>query len=543
MSHREIIEIMKGEKAAMDTLVKVMSKVLHKADVVGDRNAPSFSMGIDQIKEGYIAFKRRGVRIRFITEIVSSNISFCKELMQYVELKHLNNVKGNMAVSESEYVATAILAGEAKPVTQTIYSNVWTILDQNRYFFENLWNHSIPAKQKIREIEEGIECEFFDVIYDYSKAISILSDITNSIKGEIRALLPTEEHLITVNNKGIGETLVDFSKNNDVILKIIMSKDCKDFGFNQANQIENINILIGSELNNQLLIVSNGTFLRMSFKGNPINSNCVEDFFELAIYSNNKKSVDLFKFMFDLLGDERKINEDLEKSDKLQKNFIDIAAHELRTPIQTITGLSSLLQSKKPLIMEKQDEIIQIIGRNAERLEKLTENLLYKTKIESHGLELHKESFDIIEKVSRVVDDIKNQGVITNDVKIIVKQPDHPIIVNADKIRLYEVLVNLLNNSINFTTSGTITISISLDYESQSNTHVRIEISDTGTGISQEVLPNLFTPFIVGSFGVGLGLYICKKIVESHGGKIWAYNNKNMIGATFGLSLPLTEVV
>ena len=101
----------------------------------------------------------------------------------------------------------------------------------------------------------------------------------------------------------------------------------------------------------------------------------------------------------------------------------------------------------------------------------------------------------------------------------------------------------MLNNSINFTTSGTITISISLDYESQSNTHVRIEISDTGTGISQEVLPNLFTPFIVGSFGVGLGLYICKKIVESHGGKIWAYNNKNMIGATFGLSLPLTEVV
>ena len=101
-----------------------MFNVKKNADVCGDSLSPSFSMGVEQIKNGYIDFKKRAVKVRFITEITKENLSYCKELMQYVELRHINNIKGNMAISETEYVATAKLEGEAKPITQTIYSNV-----------------------------------------------------------------------------------------------------------------------------------------------------------------------------------------------------------------------------------------------------------------------------------------------------------------------------------------------------------------------------------------------------------------------------------
>lgn len=130
----EKTEIWDNEEKAMDGLSQVMSNVERCVDVCGDYLAPSFSMGVEQIKKGYIDFKKRRVKIRFITEITKDNIVYCKELMQYFEIRRIKDIKGNMAVSETEYVATAKIEREAKPVTQTIYSNVKAIIEQNKYF-------------------------------------------------------------------------------------------------------------------------------------------------------------------------------------------------------------------------------------------------------------------------------------------------------------------------------------------------------------------------------------------------------------------------
>ena len=166
-----------GVENAMGRLTEVMSRVGSRADVCGDSLSPSFSMGVEPIKKGYIDFKNRGVKIRFITEIKKDNIHYCKELMQFVdELRHMDGVKGNMAISESEYVATAVLQ-ESQPVTQTIYSNAKAILEQHRYFFENLWNKAVPAEQRIMEIGEGIEplktrvLEDKDTIFNHMKSV------------------------------------------------------------------------------------------------------------------------------------------------------------------------------------------------------------------------------------------------------------------------------------------------------------------------------------------------------------------------------------
>jgi len=152
----ETTEVLYGVENAMSRLTQAMSRVCNRADVCGDSLSPSFSMGVEPIKKGYIDFKQRGVKIRFITEITKDNIHYCKELMKFVEeLRHMDGVKGNMAVGETEYVATAVLQ-ESQPITQTIYSNAKAILEQHRYFFENLWNNAIPAEQRIKQIEEGI---------------------------------------------------------------------------------------------------------------------------------------------------------------------------------------------------------------------------------------------------------------------------------------------------------------------------------------------------------------------------------------------------
>ena len=151
---KEKTEVIDGEENAMKILLQAMSNVQREALVCADSNSPAFSMGVAPVKDGYKGFKRRGAIIRFITEITSENLQYVKELMNYANVRHMDNVKGNMAVSETEYVATATLEG-AKPVRQTIYSNAKPILEQQRYFFENLWAKAVHADQKIREIEEG----------------------------------------------------------------------------------------------------------------------------------------------------------------------------------------------------------------------------------------------------------------------------------------------------------------------------------------------------------------------------------------------------
>ena len=181
----EKTEIWYDEEKAMNGLAQVMSNVKNRADVCGDHLSPSFSIGVEQIKKGYIDFKRRRVKIRFITEITKENLFYCKELIQYVELRHITEVKGNMAVSETEYVATAKLEGEAKPVNQTIYSNVKAIIEQHKYFFENLWEKAIPYEQRIREIEEGIEpikTEVLENEEEISKRIIDLPKKSNDLR-------------------------------------------------------------------------------------------------------------------------------------------------------------------------------------------------------------------------------------------------------------------------------------------------------------------------------------------------------------------------
>jgi len=226
-------------------------------------------------------------------------------------------------------------------------------------------------------------------------------------------------------------------------------------------------------------------------------------------------------------------NEQLEAHEKMQREFINIAAHELRTPTQAILGYAELF-SMSP---EHKEEAIKAMTRNAHRLERLTNDILDVARIEGNLLRLGQEKFSIEEVISSAVEDSKRL-VANRNVKFVHEKGVSGLIVDADKGRVTQVITNLINNAVKFTNNGT--ISVRAD---QNGDEVLISVRDTGTGIDPEIMPRLFSKFASRSqSGTGLGLFISKSIVEAHGGRIWGYNNKNGQGATFSFSLPLVEI-
>jgi len=236
-------------------------------------------------------------------------------------------------------------------------------------------------------------------------------------------------------------------------------------------------------------------------------------------------------------------NEQLKKHQKLQEEFIDMAAHELRTPIQPILGLADVLHDR---VSDKYERgLLEVIVRNARRLQRFSSEILDVTKIEGSLLKLSKKQIDLNNKIENVISDIENGSdtEINGSKNKIVFQRKESITVFADKDRIYQVISNLISNALKHTDNGTVTINAYLSHSANNhNNHNKeaiVTISDTGRGIDSQVISKLFSKFATTSFtGTGLGLYISKGIIEAHGGRIWAENNSNGIGATFSFSLP-----
>jgi signal transduction histidine kinase len=265
-------------------------------------------------------------------------------------------------------------------------------------------------------------------------------------------------------------------------------------------------------------------------------------------------------------------NEQIKLHDNILTEFVNIAAHELRTPTQSILGYSELLQqmssddhNKKLVDDDQTNKALEAIVRNANRLERLAKDILDVTRIESHRLILQKVLFDLNQTIKDVVDDITSQIMMTRSsrnnsissgnnskgIKIIFKpRGKKGILVQADRQKIYQVIFNLLTNAVKFTKKE-IGGAISITADTSANKgEVIVMVKDTGSGIAAHILPRLFSKFTTDSSeGIGLGLYISKSIVEAHGGRIWAENNTNNDdnilnghdggGATFAFSLPM----
>ena len=699
----ETTEILRGVEDTTRAVVLFFTNA-NWVSVCADSLAPSVAMGVEPIKECYENLKSRQVKVRWITEITKDNLSYCRALMQYAELRHLDGIKGNFGVSDTAYIATATL-NKAQPVAELIYSTAKSVIEQNKNIFDTLWSKAIVAEDRIREIEEGVTrtqiravkdpreilqdtiglvrrskqysiCSVSDgLLYAHSYSFDAFKEILDLYRGGkhagIRWVTKIEDiedsrllevikafmqlgmqirHVTTIPpmsfsvsekemgvtvenmrggslnasaifssepaiveqfaaifeelwNRGINakerieeiesqtKTFIDIIENpaeiqkryqalvasatQQILLflptttayrreekigifesleeavarganirillptdKEIEEKIQQKIKLKKGIEIRKIKTSITTEARSKILIVDNSTYLMIELK-----DNSKETFVEAvgsAIISNSKSTILSYVTMFDSLWRQAELYEKLEAHDRMQKEFINIAAHELRTPTQAILGYSELLQDDSG---EHTADMLKALTRNAYRLQRLITDILDIARIESGTLILEIESVNLTDLITTAIGDAKNQVKISGksiEISYFHKQiqdaqQKKDLIVDADKDRILQVLSNLLSNALKFTKEG----SIAVTTEKVEN-EVIVKVKDSGSGIDREIFPNLFERFVSKSEkGTGLGLFISKNIILAHGGRIWAENNPDGIGAMFAFSLPI----
>jgi two-component system, OmpR family, sensor histidine kinase VicK len=547
ISDREVTQVWEGVENTVGKSLDVLYRLQKSCDSCVDRNGPSVILTTEPIMQAYLDLKRRGIRIRFITEVTRENIGYCKEMMKIAEVRHLDGISGNFTIADGTDYAGVATTQEAQPITQLLVSNVRAFVQQQQYFFEMLWRKAVSSEDRIKVLEEGIEPEFLEVIRDGGIAADIYRNLASSVEREALLILPSAKALRREYELGILSSLAEASLNNNaIVIKIICpiddsNKNMLEWLMKKAPAIQILQT--ADSIESSILIVDGQRLLRAELRESDMGK--FPSSIGFSIYTNSRPTINSFRSFFELLWNSTIINEKLKEAYQVQREFISVAAHELQTPLQSILGMSEIIESA----LEGRDrgsvnaQDVRMISRNARRLDRLMQDILDIARIESGSLQIRKRQFNLKDVILPLADDFRKQinslRPEDNNVQIIVSQPEKDIILYADKERITQVLSNLLTNAVKFTHSGTISITA----ERLEGEYVSISITDTGSGIDSSIMPKLFSKFATKSNkGTGLGLYISKAIVEAHGGKIWAENNKDGRGAKFTFMLPTAIV-
>ena len=516
-----------------------------------------------------------------------------------VQVKHLKNLPSmNFSVNANSIQATIERMDNGIFMNSLLVSNEPAYIKHFTLFFQELWNsYGVDAVERIRDVEEGMDYDI-EVIRPSDRTLKICLDIVDSAQSEILFIFPTPHSFIRqlkaidISNRASKERKAKvriLTPSNELVDKLKKSllnngkenqENSNYITTNVSSYDSDIEIRYIEKMSHTratILIVDRKESLVMELKDD------TKDTFVKAIglstHSNSKASVLSYVSIFENLWKQselyqeikesnenlKMVNERLEVNDKVLNEFIHIAAHELRNPIQPILGFSQIVKTMVEQIekdhMDK-DQIfnhLDIIIRNARNLQMLSDEILDIAKIETDSLYLKKEFFSLKELLQIIVEEYKNQQDINNfnkininnhtlcDIKFHCSNGEHQneklFLIEADKVRISQVISNLLRNALKFTNEGDlINVTISTK-DTGFKRDVIVRISDTGSGIDPKIYPKLFTKFASKSdIGVGLGLFICKSIIEAHGGKIWAENNTDGKGATFSFSLPVQDV-
>ena len=549
---KNITRVFTGVETVINTIIEFFDQTNNVVYIFVDQTRPILTLETETLKEAFIRAKKRGVKLRYITEITEENLTYCKQLLTMVdELRHLDGIKGNFYLTESSYLAPATFHERGKSASQIISSNIKEIIENQKYVFDSFWYRAIPAKHRIIEIEEGIDFGKTDLIQTPQRILELFLKMIQSAQHEILLIIPTTNAFLREERIGAIELLRQAAVERNVRVRIITppSAVIENILQDEGNRIEEKNNdLKGleiqySDIRFEQTAVTTVTILvvdRMRSLAIEKTDDSKLNFMEaigLSTFSNSEPTVMSYVSIFEGLSIQGELNKQLKAHSLMQEEFINIAAHELRTPTQAILGYSELAMESEEL-KETELNLLRPIHNNAERLSKIIEDVLSITKIESQTLKLNKVKVDINEKIQDVINDVKNQIKNTDKLQIVFPEPKEPLYIEADKIRLYQVIANLLGNAIKFTREGTITFSTNV----RDNDELTVIVKDTGTGLHPDILPRLFTKFATkADAGTGLGLYISKSIVEAHGGRMWAENNSDGRGATFSFSLPLAQ--
>jgi signal transduction histidine kinase len=582
----EVTEIWYGLENITKKSWDVLSRAKRTSDYCHDSKSPAYLVSNENSFQIIKQLRAGGIRQRFVTEITNDNVRYCKELAKYVELRHLDGVKGNFGITDSkEYGAAANIYDLQYPL-EFIYSNVRSFVDQQQYFFDTLWSKAIPADKRIREIEEGVEPETVQTLNNSSEIQNLANQLVGGAKKELLIVFPTAAEFYRQHNNSNGflkklmllqqEKGISSSKKEKVAgtldIRIAVPGDNANDSLHHFQNLSqkaiqekyyspmrirseiryidavlstNVAVIIVDRKHSLVIEVKDDKddddYDYYSLKSNNVvteKGNPVQKVHGLAIYTNSSALVMSTVSMFELLWTHIELYEELKLRDIERREFIDVAAHELRGPLQPILGLTKEIRSRYDL--GKDDKMLGAILKSAANLQKLANNILDVARIESKSLELKISKFDLNALVRDAIDDCKYELQRKNAVKIQFRSGYKHLLINADKHRIHQVVYNLLANAIKFTHSGLISISA---YKKDEKIII-FSVRDTGQGIEEEIMPKLFEKFATSPArnGTGLGLFISRKIIDAHGGNIYGINNpahSGGKGATFTFTLPV----
>ena len=391
------------------------------------------------------------------------------------------------------------------------------------------------------EKEEEIRSSNIVIIHNPRESIKLAYDLIKSANQEVLRIFPSVHAFRRQGRMGIMHLFREVVENG-IRVRVLIQADEK-----QIRQIVNEVMLVLPEIDIRGIDMSLNTSIGIVVVDKKesliieTKDDAKDNSYEasgLAAYSNSKYIALSYASIFESLWIQAELykhlkeaNEQLKQHDKMQNEFINLAAHELRTPIQPIVGLTEVVYSQ--IQNPEQREVLDTVVRNAKRLKRLADDIIDVTKIESQSLKLNKEQVNLNDLISNIIINYKNIIVKDNNnnkVKVYFKPFNENLLVEADKVRIAEVVSNLLSNAIKFTQNGEIFVSAVAKKEDDNNhmNYALVTVRDTGEGVDPEILPKMFSKFITKSFeGIGLGLYISKNIIEAHGGKIWGGNNSD----------------
>lgn len=439
--------------------------------------------------------------------------------------------------------------------------NLKNFMGTTQFISDPFWDKTIPTEEEINEINHELKKPDIRVINNPEEALKTADQLIKTAKNEILLLFSSANALFRRLIRADGLTTMRelIQAQKEIKIRILTPFDEKISDLvNNLKKFSNIDLKFLAEplhLKVTIAVVDRSHSMAVELVNDDVDNSI--DAMGLSTYSNSKSTVLYYVSIFESLWKQadiykkaEELYDQLKYKNETQRQFLNIAAHELRNPIQPILGLAEVMLSNKNLNVIQQEELLRIIINNAKKLHFLTNNLLDVARIDENLFSLELQEFDIVGLANEVIKEVRNQITNNRKIQINLQCTEKSLHVIGDKIRLNQVFLNLINNAIKYTDEGDILVSIkrgnnngnnSNGNNNENDTVALVQIIDKGLGIQEDIKQKLFSKFTKGKkVGTGLGLFICKNIVESHGGNIWAENNPDK-GATFSFTIPTTK--
>lgn len=545
------------ETKILDNRDEIIKQMIHLSEVSSGLSIVSnqggmqltYNIFLEQCKNVLDKQRRgEGEGIRWIMRIEKDSIKLVKKFLKLgVNIRHVKNLAPiNFAVSNNGLVATIEEMKGGGMIQNLLTSNEKSYIKHFASMFEQLWKEGVDARYRIKDIEEKVGIAEIEIIRNPVDSIARGWDMVSSARKEIDVLFSSSNALKRQITMGALTLLKNASEKQKVKIRMLLpSSDKSEVLIEQTKsyvpKIDIRTISANLETKISILVVDSKQCLILELKDDKQNTSY--EAVGLSTYSMSPTIISSYLAVFESFWRQAELFEKMKEIELLEKDFVNIAAHELRNPIQPIIGFSELLYSK--IDNHEHRRLLDEVILNAKRLERLSRLMLDVTRIENNSLVLIKEVVDASKVMKDIVDSYnhkleeKNAEINNENSKLIIIQNGiRNINAAIDKVRITQVFCNILDNAISFSQEGK--IHVMLKREKQNGQDFLItSVQDMGPGIDQEIMSKLFTKFASKSdVGTGLGLFISKGIVEAHGGKIWAENNLGR-GATFSFSLPI----